>query len=84
MHQGSFINGRWVTSGSNRLEVISPIDDRCVFSTVFGDDHADQAIAAAGCNGPEAVTQRLNRGFAPQGPKSAIGGPSRDCGTLPS
>ena len=46
MHQGSFINGRWVTSGSNRLEVISPIDDRCVFSTVFGDDHADQAIAA--------------------------------------
>ena len=62
MHQGSFINGRWVTSGSNRLEVISPIDDRCVFSTVFGDDHADQAIAAARAAAPAwAALSRADR-----------------------
>ena len=47
MHQGSFINGRWETSGSERLEVISPIDGQCVFSTPFDHRHADQAIKAA-------------------------------------
>ena len=47
MHQGSFINGRWETSGSERLEVISPIDGTCVFSTPFDPAHADRAIRAA-------------------------------------
>jgi len=47
MHQGSFIDGRWETGGSERLEVISPIDGACVFTTPFDPTHADQAIAAA-------------------------------------
>ena len=47
MNQGSFINGRWETGGSERLEVISPIDGQCVFSTSFDPRHADQAITAA-------------------------------------
>ena len=47
MHKGSFIAGRWDQSGLAVLEVTSPIDGQCVFSTPYDPDHADQAIAAA-------------------------------------
>ena len=47
MTQGSLIDGRWISGGEDRLEVVSPIDDQVVFSTPIDPQHAPLAIEAA-------------------------------------
>ncbi len=53
MMQGSFIDGRWVAGGNDRIDVISPIDDTVVFSTPIDSEHAQLAIEAARRAAPE-------------------------------